>query len=795
MSEAPTTTIRARIAGRWQIPVFVAGSLVFAASVFRISSGQQTLSFDQQLQRIEVLRVNGALTRMNAYILHLLRDTERPTAEQAELFRLLVKAVHAAESQYTIHRRENIQTIISSFDQAVALGARPTGEDYAALADAYFWGGRSRDGEDALRQALRVGVVHPDHFRRRLVDLDSPAGAPISPGAMADLELILADANALPSNYYWATERRVRWLLESDRVAEAAAMVEEARSRLDGTPEKPAVDYLQAYSLRATGRADESETLLRSLRDSLNLRDELWGRCGWLLGRLELEDDRPESAMAFFRDVLAAFPSGPIADACELGRAEAMVMLERPARALEVFRRLRDQLPEGRYHEYMDRDVVRMTLTTIGRELLEGSRRELGVKFLESALSFAQPEDTRLRGQYLAQIAAGLRLSAVMTDTRTPEGLLKAQQLFRRAGEVNLARSELAAAEPIAAASAMEQAADDFDRAGLVHQVISNLSRFNERYTIEQIPLVRGRILHRLARAYQAVGDYTNAVESYDRVIEEFPRQPEALDSMVPRAECLIRLGGEEAVRGARQLVEIVDDRGPAPLFTPSAQEYRDALMLLAEYHVLPDAVELERTANQPEESLTRLNTGVTRLEDALALYPDDSRVPRLRFLLAEAYRQSATLVPQLRSEEESTLRRESDRRLRLAMENYERVKDMFARRDASDLTDLERTYLRASYLYVGDCLFDMGEIERAADSYRETAWRYENEPAAVAAMMQVVNCYQRLGRMDEARSALARMQWLLKTIPDEAFSAASGMSPRSYWQDMVKRMERTTSS
>ena len=70
-------------------------------------------------------------------------------------------------------------------------------------------------------------------------------------------------------------------------------------------------------------------------------------------------------------------------------------------------------------------------------------------------------------------------------------------------------------------------------------------------------------------------------------------------------------------------------------------------------------------------------------------------------------------------------------------------------------------------------------------------AWRYENEPAAVSATMQVVHCYERLGQREEARAALARLQWLLNKIPATAFDTQSGMSSRAYWQAMAQRIER----
>jgi TolA-binding protein len=97
------------------------------------------------------------------------------------------------------------------------------------------------------------------------------------------------------------------------------------------------------------------------------------------------------------------------------------------------------------------------------------------------------------------------------------------------------------------------------------------------------------------------------------------------------------------------------------------------------------------------------------------------------------------------------------------------------------------------SYLYIGDCLSDLGKLRPAIEAYREVAWRYENEPAAVSATMQVVSCYQRLGQGEEARAALARLQWLLNKIPAAAFDTQRGMSSRAYWQAMAQRIEKIT--
>jgi len=122
-------------------------------------------------------------------------------------------------------------------------------------------------------------------------------------------------------------------------------------------------------------------------------------------------------------------------------------------------------------------------------------------------------------------------------------------------------------------------------------------------------------------------------------------------------------------------------------------------------------------------------------------------------------------------------------------LEMYERVMAALSSGDADTLTELERTYLRESRLYRGDCLFDLGRFQQAIAVYEETAWLYDNQPAAVAASVQIAHCHLRLGERAEARAAFERLQWLLRKIPAGAFDTQRGMSSKEYWETMVTRM------
>ncbi len=114
----------------------------------------------------------------------------------------------------------------------------------------------------------------------------------------------------------------------------------------------------------------------------------------------------------------------------------------------------------------------------------------------------------------------------------------------------------------------------------------------------------------------------------------------------------------------------------------------------------------------------------------------------------------------------------------------------MFARflgevRALSDADGRWSLYERLSLFYRGDCLFELNEadtLEEALAVYREAAARYEAEPAALTAQVQVANIYLRQGKLREAVRAVERARWMLRGIPEEAFEQYADGTDRAYW-------------
>lgn len=806
--------------GRWQIPLLAASLIILGTGVFRIIAAYNPTSFEEELSRVHRLHESGALLLANEYLLDLLKDAERPSEQRGELHRLLAVTVYRSEQVLQQHARRNTKSILNNYEQARQLGAELTSEDWSGLGDAHTWVDDALQAAACYREALRHCPERPDRLRRKLLELESLPASELSAESLADIEAILnGESNragcvdgegslpASPANYLWALEYKVEWLLERGLLDDARALVETAKGRLSGTGEIVALSYLDALCQYREGRAADAEGTLRGLLADWNAHDVLWAKSNLLLGRLQQEDARPQMAMSFYEEVTRSFESGELHDACVLGRAECLAAIEDFEGSVEAFAVLKEGLLGRGRHRYLDRDAVRTTVTTVGESVLQQGRLELGVRYLELATELVDPSAIEMRAWYQARIADSLarmaRLAAGKTaaggrmdrDARfsrngtTPEAdddeagqSPEAKRLHTRAAETYLALADLQTLDEEASARSLELAAASFDAAGLIDRQIAVWSRFVREHLGHNR---RVTALYRLGCAYQAQQRYAEAAAAYEEAVSSYPHLPDALRSMVPMAECLIALGGEQARRGTEVLVNIVDDRGPSALFAPQAREYRDALVRLAEYYIRAEE----------EQEPGHMEKAIVRLEEAIAHYPEDAETPQWHYLLGEAYRESGRL---LAGEAESLsitsarieARREAESRIERGLSAYDSVISALAPHDSAELTDMEQTFLRMSYLYRGDCLFDLGRYAEAIEAYRETAWRYENLPAAVSASMQIVHCHLRLGESVEAQSALARLKWLLRKMPDSVFDGERGMSPKAYWEAMAARIE-----
>jgi tetratricopeptide (TPR) repeat protein len=168
-------------------------------------------------------------------------------------------------------------------------------------------------------------------------------------------------------------------------------------------------------------------------------------------------------------------------------------------------------------------------------------------------------------------------------------------------------------------------------------------------------------------------------------------------------------------------------------------------------------------------------------------------------FLMGDSYRKSASLLDvklaiatndgnkdpkaAVDSVEATAAKRD---RLTKAKGLYDRVVDLYRNATAAP-SDTDRLYMKLAHFYRADCLYDLGAFDDAIRAYDAAAFRYQEDPSALAAYVQIVNSYCALGRVEEAKTANERAKWLLRRMPQESFTDGSFSMPKAYWEQWLK--------
>jgi tetratricopeptide (TPR) repeat protein len=343
-----------------------------------------------------------------------------------------------------------------------------------------------------------------------------------------------------------------------------------------------------------------------------------------------------------------------------------------------------------------------------------------------------------------------------------------------RAGDAYIAYSQkLTLNDDKGYGEAMWKGIDLYDRAAAVQYVISALELFvAER---PEDPLAPDALL-RLGRAYQAAGLFDKAIAAFQRNQFRYPQSLAASKSAVPLAQAYIAKGADSYTKAETVLLSVVDNN---PLLDPSAEEFKQALFELAQLYY--------RTS--------RFEEAVSRLEEFTQRYPNDERLGQLLFLMADSYRKSASLLDaRLASDTTPDAGKASDAaeaaaarkdRLNKAKSLFERVVELY--RGHPPTKPVDQLYLKLAHFYRADCLYDLGDFADAIKLYDAAAFRYQDDPSALTAYIQIVNAYCSLGKIQDAKTANERAKWLLRRIPSEAFTDGSFTMPKEYWEQWLK--------
>ena len=770
------------IAGKWQIPAFLMSAVALIVAVVNIKSPERKIGIDEHLARMADLIDRGIFVPVVDLADSLLGWDDLDPQKRAMIELYVARATYGQARRLEPMTEAVATEILQKYETAETSGAGLSGQDQANIATCYERLRQYVAAVAAYEQAVELAPPPALAYRRRIIEL-SAYPLRIDPVQIDQmLQTFIEKASNNPADLMWAVSRRVETIGENEGWKPARTFLEGFREQFAGTSFEAEYQYLVALTLRGNGEYDAAERMLRDLLNRHTVSDAVYSKAGWLLGQVVMYDgraQRPQEALAIFRDVIAARVDMPSVVASRVGMGEALAWLYRYDESLKAYREALADLAMVGERQMVNRDVIRTSLTVVAERCRREDRPATALEFMRLATSLVPDDDVETRTSYLYRLGDLLTIVArdvvrqadELSDSEEDQArrrglLMQARKLFDEAGEAYVNLSWINTLNEERSANAMWRAANLFDEGRNHERAIEVLRAFaNERPDADIVP----RVLLRLGKSLQALGRYEEAIEAYQRNYAMFPRSPHANASLIPLAECFMALGGASESEAERALLEIVQD---SPIFTPEAVEYRDAMFLLGDLY----------TRRQQWE------TAIPVLEEALQNYPDDPRVPKAMFLVAESYRQSAMALKNdlLQPEyigESRRLRSEHTARLEEAAARFRALIEKLEARDESTLDKLQQVYLQDARLYEASCLFELGRYQEALTRYERVAWLYKDKPAALGAYVQVINCYIFLGRTQDARVALNRAQYLTETIPEDAFKAEEAFDSRERWK------------
>lgn len=749
-------------------------------------------------QKIDVARLYIKHARPEAAIGHLnkllISDKLEQPAE-AEVHVLLSEALDLLQQQKKLNVEVYHERIVQQGTLAINMGWTPDAKLHLRIAASQEALGHPAEALANYRKAAKLDENIGPRVQKKIIELHIEE----QEGELATiaLEQYLKTPKLSDSERAWAIGEQSQLLIDKavpDYQSARALLAAAQQLELDETAQGQIL-YRLAYAYWKLGDHAEAERHFREARKFLTIRHALDADACYALGRIYQDRGDPATAASFFQIVLISHPGAKAAILSRLERGVCRLMLAEDDAGLndltELVRLITARASRSQFKTPAI-EGLRKAAT-----VLTGRGNNLG------ALEVLAHEQTLLGDDippaFFARLGAVYERRAEQVEqavesakgAERPRLIQQARDLRCKAGDASVAYSRgMTMARDGTQADALWRGIDLYDRAGDLQRVISALEVFTaERPDDALTP----DALLRLGQSYQAAGLFDKAIATFQRVQFRYPQSLAASKCGVPLARAYIAKGPVFYSKAETSLLALLHPSNK--LITPKSEEFKTGLFEIGQLYY--------RTGRYEE--------AVSRLEEWTKRYPGDDRTGQLIFLMADSYRKSATLLdanntPTTRpaldapsanlgqaqpaaarigpadASEVVVARRD---RLSKAKDLYERLIEMH--RNASPKADMDKLYLKLSHFYRADCVYDLGNYEEAIKLYDRAAFRYQDDPAALAAYVQIVNAYCALGKMQEAKTANERAKWLLKRMPADAFADGTFAMKKDYWEKWLQ--------
>lgn len=783
------------LANRFRAGLYGGGALVCVVLVFFVGSylfsgggkDAEQLTFDDALIALDEQDYEQARTIAQA----LLKPGVVPPSELGgPVFVLGAVAMADAELAWIDRKQGKYLLAARYLEEARDRGfpAERRAEGLLMLAESLLRSRQFSSCRLALQEALEVAPEQTARIEQLLSTAYLEDADPDLEKALQHNRAFLAAGNLNP-------EARHAGLLQQatilSRLNQTAAAAEALQGIPDGSLLRSERMVLDARLLMADARAlsanrqagepvsAESAERYRKAIDLLRvaagfdlLENDSTSKTRYLIGQCYAELGDTRAAVEQCYRVTENHPATPEDVAATLLRAEVLREVARNEEAVAAYRAAIATAgnPLEFSNAWVTLDDFRRRVLMAYDSYVEQGEYAAAVE-LATGMSPLFPEDRSLLLEALARRQWGLSLVNQAAGDRDPQADLVAEEgraQLRHAGNVFFRVAKFHLAERTYPDD-LWNAADSYLLGHDFVNAVKILTAYIEQDERQNRPLALlglGRALLSLDRPEDALFALTNCIEFH----------PLAASTYQARELASLAYLELDQVEAAEQmlLANLTDEH-----LTPSSLEWQASIFDLGRLLYLTD----------------RYPEAIARLDEAIARYPDSPRALEARYLAAESYRRrgmelSAPPGDDVPGSAYASRKADATAMLATAAERYIEVRQAIVEVEAERmLSKNEQRILRNTYFAQGQALSQLQRWQRAIDVYTAATNRYQRNPEALEAYVQIAHCYREMGQALDARGTLEQAKIVLARLPEDAeFTAATNYN-RQQWQLRLDRL------
>jgi TolA-binding protein len=676
------------------------------------------------------------------------------------------------------------------------------------LGKALHAGGRYPDSLPILRQALAADPEAAPHLLPLLVDCCLRLTPARLAEALQSSEQYLALSGLTPA------ERHAGLLVQSRILLEQGALEAAWRSAAEVPPDSAesadaAVAQGQiAVAAWRSGRELKAEPtvtaagLIARLKATLGNPDlslDTVAPIQLLIGLATEQIPDPVAASAQYQRVHTNYFGRPESVAAEVFHASLLVE-KNPAEAVKLFAHALAEannsgavgsvwLSEARLKERLERALD---------QLLAARRFSLAIELAQAmplALSAtdASLDELRVHRAWAEQLQ---RDAAAQHLVEAEVTLAEARDQWRQAGTAGKRLAELRYATRHYVTD-LRGAAGDLMRGQGYRQAAAIWQTLLD----EEPRTGRPEVLLGLGESLLALGDTAAAYEHLQACIDEHPQHPASYRARLLASQALVEQGAIDQAKA------LLTDNLYGQALTPQSDDWRDSLFAYG-FLLYREGLALETKSRQGgidlpdpeakraglallEQSHAEFQLASRALREAVERYPTAPAAIRARYAIAESYRHSAKW-PRKRlgtitiETTRVALNRQLQEELQESLNQYAALIAELADGKDADKSPTELAILRNCYFSRADVLFDLGRYQDAVQAYSAATNRYQHEPEALEAYVQIAACLRRLNRTAEARGTLEQARIVLQRLRPDADFTKTTRYTRDEWTQLL---------